>query len=804
MLSPCRSSRRRPATLALISTVLLADRAAAEPLHAFNVPQQPLGAALVQLAVEAGVSMSSRGAASCAPQGHAVVGRLSLQAALARLLEGTGCTYRMIDAGAVEVGPAPAAPKPPRPQSVPPTPSVALDAVVVVATRRPARADSLAYAVSTLDNRSLIQTDVHEVGALPATMPSMTVTNLGPGRDKILIRGLSDGPLTGRTQSMVGVYLDDVRLTYSAPDPDLRLIDMAQIEVLRGPQGALYGAGSLGGVVHLATAQPENRGFATWLSATGGWTRSGAPSNALDGMVNLPLANGRGAFRLVGYREVEGGYIDDAALGLRDVNRMVRVGGRAAVIFQLDDHWTLSAGLVGQGINSDDTQYAVAGQPPYTRRNQLREPHDNDFAEANLGLKGDFDRFDARWTTAFVRHRLSSRYDASAAPPVPAPPGPVAFDDEDAIESLVSEATLSPHASAPLQWLAGAFYSRSRQTVGLTQTSLAGAPQQLFGEVRHDRLDEAALFGEIALPLTRQLSLTLGGRAFLSDAEARSGPSEAPTGPPPFSGQITRTGFAPKIVLAYRRSPGLLLYAQATEGYRAGGINTTGTPGQVFSPEGGPEPNRFYQGDELWSFEAGLRASALEGGLVVTSAIFRSVWSNIQSDQLLPSGLPFTANIGDGRNTGWELEGRYAAGDFWLQGSFLINSPELNRANPDFPARPDLGLAGVPGVSANAAAHYAWPLAQGRQLELDGRYAYVGSSHLTFDAVTSPRMGGYSTSRLAATLADDHWRLTLAAENLADAHANTFAYGNPFTLRTQRQVTPLRPATVYLALSVAY
>jgi outer membrane receptor protein involved in Fe transport len=722
------------------------------------------------------------------------------------LLDGTGCTYRMIDPRAVEVVAVVAATSPPiLPRAQPrPAPNPALDEVLVVATRRPARAENLAYAVSLLDQRTLIQTDVQDVSALAGAAPSMTVTNLGPGRDKILIRGLSDGPLTGRTQATVGVYLDDVRLTYNAPDPDLRLTDMGQIEVLRGPQGALYGAGSLGGVVQLVTVQPMSGQFGGWVSASGGWTRNGDPSNALDGMVNLPLLGGRGALRLVGYREVEGGYIDDAALGLSNVNGMVRAGGRAAASLEIDDHWTIAAGLVGQGINSDDTQYAVAGQPPYTRRNQLREPHDNDFAEANLGLRGDFDSFDARWTTAFVRHRLYSRYDASAAPPVQSPPGPTAFDDEDAIQSVVSEATLSPRPSAPIQWLAGAFYSYTRQDIGLTLTSLAGAPLQLFGEERHDRLDEYALFGEAVLPLTHRVSFTVGGRAFLSDTEVRSGPGLAPAGPDPFFGHFSHEGFAPKMMLSYQHSPGLLVYAQAAEGYRAGGINTTGVPGQVFSNDGGSEPNRFYQGDELWTLEAGVRASTEDGRIVVRSAIFRSAWSNIQSDQLLPSGLPFTANIGDGRNIGLEFEGRYAAGEFWLRGSFLIDSPELDRANPAFPARPDLGLAGVPGVQANASAHYAWPLAQGRRLELDGRYAYVGASHLTFDAVTSPRMGGYSTSRLATTLTDERWRLTLAAENLADTYANTFAYGNPFTLRTERQITPLRPTTVSLALSVAY
>jgi iron complex outermembrane receptor protein len=790
-----------------MAPMLQAGRADAAALHAFNVSRQPLGAALVQLALQAQISISTRDASGCAATGHAVHGRLTLEAALTRLLTGTGCTFHMVDASAVEVTKARETPRSPlgvaraAPDA---TPSAALDEVVVVATRRPMRADSLAYAVSAVDHASLSELGVHDVGDLAATTPAMIVTNLGAGRDKILLRGLSDGPLTGRTQSMVGVYLDDVRLTYNAPDPDLRLVDMARVEVLRGPQGALYGAGSLGGVIQLVTMPPRTDRFEASVTAGNGWTRGGAGSSLVEAVLNLPLATGRGAVRLVGYREAQGGYIQNETLDRGHVNQALRIGGRMSATLDLGEHWTASAGLVSQGINSDDAQYGVAGAPPYTRRNSVPEPHDNDFAEAYLGLKGEFDNIDAKWTTAFVRHRLASRYDATGAPPMPAPPGPVAYDDEDAIGSLVSEATLTSPASASVQWLAGAFYSRSRQAVGLTLTSLSASPTQLFSEVRHDRLDEAALFGELVVPLSRRVSLTLGGRAFLSDAEARSGPGPATSGPAFFSGQVSRTGFAPKIVLAYRRNATLLLYAQAAEGYRAGGINTTGTPGQAFSPNGGAEPNRFYQGDELWSFEAGVRASAWNGRFVVRSAVFEAVWRNIQSDQLLATGLPFTANIGDGRNSGWELEAGYAAGSLRLNGNVLANAPELNRANPAFPARPDLGLAGAPGVSAGVSAHYARPLAGARRLEVDGRYAYVGASHLTFDAGTSPPMGGYSSGRIAVTLADDHWRLTAAVENPANARGNTFAYGNPFTLRNQRQLTPLRPTTVTLGLSFTF
>ena len=785
--------------------IALGGRAsAAEQTFAFDIARKPLKAALIDLAIQGGVSISTQAASACAPGGHPLKGRFTLKAGLETLLSGTGCGFRMIDAHAVEIVRLPparvAVTRPaPRPASDPP---LDLPELVVLATRRPTPADRLAYGVSAIDGSTVTAQGLRDAGDLAMAVPSMTVTNLGAGRNKIMLRGLSDGPLTGRTQSMVGLYLDDTRLTYNAPDPDLLLIDMAQVEVLRGPQGALYGAGSLGGVLHLVTEQPDPTGFDGWVSATVAATKRGEASIGSSAMVNLPLFHGRGAVRLVAYRDVQGGYIDDAGLGLKNVNRTARSGARLTLRLELDDRWTLTAGAVGQAINADDTQYALATEAPHTRRNQVREPHDNDFAEAHLGLRGELDGAQARWTVSALSHDITSRYDASTAPPVSLAPGPAAFDDANLIQGLVTEGSLASEADARVQWLAGAFLAHTRQDTDLRLTRLAAPATPAFAEARRDTLNEAALFGEATLPIGA-FSATLGGRLFASKAQVASVITTPNNLPMAYSGKFSRSGFAPKIVLAYTLSPTALVYVQAAEGYRAGGFNTTGPPGQIFSANGA-QPQRMYDGDELWSLEFGGKLSALDGRARLRAALFQVFWKNIQSDQLLPSGLPFTANIGDGRNMGLELEGAYRIGRLRLGGSFLINGPELENANPALPARGDLGLAGVPGRAGGVTIQYDWPLARDLDLELDARYAYVGHSRLTFDATTAPGMGSYASARLAIGVAAQRWRLTAALENPANVSGDTFAYGNPFTVRTARQITPPHPRSVSITLRRAY
>lgn len=770
----------------------------------FAIPAGPLKAAATAFALQGRVSIDLSAAQRCGPSpGYS--GRADPDRVLKALLRGTGCEARLVAPRAYRI--TLAAPPPP-PASVAPvlaeeaqTPP--LSELVIVATRRPALADRLAYSVSALDARAAAARGVHDVADLALTVPSMTVTNLGPGRDKVILRGLSDGPLTGQTQSMVGIYLDDVRLTYNAPDPDLLMVDVGQVEVLRGPQGALYGAGSLGGVLQLTTHRPDPEAFDAWASLSASTTHGGEPGGLASAMINMPLLNGRAAVRLVGYAERQGGYVDDLGQGWSDVNNTRRSGARFSARVELGADWTAETGVTSQWINSKDTQYAERDVGTYARRGRIAEPHDNDFLEVHVGARGGFLGQDAKLTLAAVRHDLSSRYDASAAPPVPVPSGAaVAFDDGDHVGAVVAEASLASRPASRIQWQVGAFLARTRQgRDGLIV--LADQPAvPLARETRRDVLGEAALFGEAIGDLGRGWSLTLGGRLFATRSEASSRATSAGAATL-FRDVQNYVGFAPKAVVSFAPSATTLIYVQAAEGYRSGGFNTAVIPTQTFDTAGG-EPQRRYDGDELWSYEAGVKRSWLDGRLRLRTAVFLASWKDIQSDQLLPSGLPYTANLGDGRNIGLEFEGSYVHDGLRLDASFLLNHPELETVNIAFPGRKDLGLAGVPQGSASLAASYERSVGQGWRGSLDARATYVGHSRLSFDSATAPTMGGYVATRLAAGLWSDRLGLGLAVDNLFDSAGDTFAYGNPFKLKRSGQSTPQRPRTVSLEIRVRY
>ncbi len=801
---------RRPWALVLVvafATLQAVGARASDSKLDFNIPAKPLSAGLVDFAVQGHLSISLVDLGPCGSTIRSLTGRFTAETGLHRLLSGSGCGYRQIDARAFAVTTAEVErPATPRVIRLPHPSAPETRELVVVATHRPTPAERLAYSVSSVSGAVLRDQGIRDIGDLALISPALTLTNLGMGRDKVLLRGLSDGPLTGLTQSLVGLYLDDTRLTYNAPDPDLRLVDMERVEVLRGPQGALYGAGSLGGVVHLVPHAPDPDRVALWTGATVSFTESGGTSHTADGIFNLPLLSGRGAARLVVYHEVDGGYLFNKFLQIDDVNSSQRTGGRLTLDFKLDNRWTISTGAVVQHIGSSDTQYTSFSSQPDTRKNRIPEPHNNDFTEYHLGLTGDLGWAKAHASVAYIDHNIFSRYDASLSPPVRVVPrGPAAFDALDTINSVVTEETLISSPERSVQWLAGLFYAHTTQFNHLTLTAETPPPTIQYEEVRHDTRDEGALFGEATVPIYHGLSVTAGGRLFTArDAVTSVNTVFTVFTSAPYAGSVHQTGFAPKVVISDRISPSLLIYVQAAEGYRTPGINTAATPGERLADPGGSEPLRLFKGDSLWSLEAGAKITALDGRLRVGLAGFDIQWKDIQSDQLLPSGIPFTANIGDGRNLGLEFEAALRVAALELRAEMILNDPVLYHANSAFPLLSNIGLGVVPDKSFGLSAHYAWKIWGGRSLNLDGHVTYVGASSLMLNIATSTRMGDYTTGRLAASIVDDHWRLTVAIDNPADVSANTFAYGNPFTIRSTPQSTPLRPRTISLGVEVGF
>ncbi|CAN5369962.1 TonB-dependent receptor [soil metagenome] len=772
----------------------------------FRVPAQPRSTALLDLALQARLSMGGD-VSRCTGSAPALAGRMSIDAALTRVLAGSGCDNVIERDGSITIRrlrpvvPARAAPSPTSAPHPEPVTSVSqVSDIVVTASRRPEFPQRAPSSLSALSGRQLEAAGVEDITDLSSFVAGMTVTNLGPGRNKIFLRGMSDGAFTGLTQSTVALYLDFVPITYSAPDPDLKLIDLDRIEVLRGPQGTLYGTGPIGGIVRVVTRRPAFDAASWDVSTTQSLTQSGGLNRDYAVTGHLPVAGDRVAVRGSAYHEVFSGYIDDVGLKLADVNGGTRDGARLAVSTQIASGWLLIGGLIHQSINTSDTHYSTRQLGPLRRANTVREPHDNDFDEAYLTLEGQGDWGRVVASVAEVSHRYDSRYDATAGlAAFGASAAAASLDESKGVDLLVAELTVSSPVTHRLRWLAGGFVSTSATTGETRLSALHPLPESVYVEDRTDTLTDVAIFGEASLDLTDRLTAIAGVRWFSFDYDVDSVVVQG-AGRRSVTSSSAMSGLSPKLALAYQVTDTVNLYAQASQGYRAGGFNTAGPIGQTF--DAGPgSPAREYLPDELWNLEVGGKALFWDGRLSTRIAVFRAVWSDIQSDQFLPSGLAYAVNVGDGANQGLELEAAWKVSrDLELRVNGVLDDPQITRPSANFDSKGDSGLPGVPSFSANLSASYRRSLSRGLTAIANANLAYVGRSSLTFDAPQRLREGDYLSGGASAGVEGDGWALSGFIDNPLNSRANTFSFGDPFRLADGGAVTPLRPRTIGLTL----
>ena len=777
-------------------------------------------------------NVSLLGASSCGPGGEVrLSGRYALSDALSRLLAGAPCTFRIVDAQTVRI-----TARAPVPRVEGPGPPMVTE-LLVTARKRPERLETLPAGVSVISGEQLLVTNSYDVRETAGQLVGVLTTNLGPGRDKLSMRGLSDGAFTGRARSTVTTYLDDAPVNYNSPDPDLRLTDVERVETVRGPQGALYGSGALAGVYRIVTNKPDPGRYAGYAQATAAYTHGGAASYSADGVVNAPLADGRAALRLVGYYDDEGGYLDNTSLKLPNADSTVRKGGRIALQAALGDRWTADLLAVAQRLSSRDTQYTAFDQNGRIA-NQVREASSNDFAQVAATLHGELGWADLTSSTSYVQHAYSSLYDATAAvtffnAAITSPLG--VYSEKTRIRRFVQDVVLTSAGAGPVSWLAGAYGSASvdrtpssldilltgggvveplarvlRAPLPATEGETAGAASPLtrvYDESRRDQMREIAVYGEGSWRFAPGWTATAGARAFHTELKVRANIVGA--APPAQSRDVSAdrefSGVSSKLSLQYQfDDDGPLVYGLFSQGYRPGGINSTG----FFAIR----PSRVtFDPDRLENFELGAKARFLDRRLTVRAAGFLDAWKNIQSDQYRPSGLAYTANVGDARVEGLEAEAAYGW-DFGLtlQANALYSSPKFTRVNLDFADQLGSGLPGAPRLSGGLLARYDRPLPHDLTLRLVARANYVGPARLTFNPALNARTDPVVDAEILAEVAARRWTVGLFVDNPADSSGNTFAYGNPFTFGNPqtpspvRQVTPQRPRTIGVRLAAAF
>ena len=808
----------KPVTLALAATLALtgAGAAHASGRRPVDLPAGRLADAAIALGRQTGISIGISDQALSNRRVRAVRGEMDATEALRRMLEGTGAAALPIDGSSWRIvrranGAAPPATfavarHDATPQRAPPTPPI--EDLVVTASKRDTSLPAYPGTATVIDGAGFAPGGAAQGSdAIAARVPTITSTHIGPGRNKLFIRGIADSSFAGPTQATSGQYLGDTRLNYNAPDPDLRLYDIRAVEVLEGPQGTLYGAGSLGGIIRIVRNLPQLETVEGAASAGASLTAHGAQSADGSAMLNLPIVYDKVGIRLLTYGASDGGYIDDLQRGLDDVNRTHTYGGRGALRVLPGSDWTIDIGSAWQRIEGDDSQYATRDGPPLTRKSAIAQDFTNDFLLGDISIAHNWDLLRFTLTSGVVRHDLDETYDATLparaidAPadsrPIPAGAAedgvPRAFRQHNRIFLWSTETRLSRAMDGGFGWLIGASLIRNRARI---TRELGEIDEEMPRTGVRNVATEATLFGEATVEPVEGLSLTAGGRvghvrlagAGLDVAADKAFAARA------VAARRSETSFLPSLSVSARPIGDLILFARYQEGFRPGGLAIR------------DDFIERFRNDDVATMETGLRYGA--PGLTrfhISAAFAFTRWNNIQADIIDSQGLPATANIGNGRiysidaRIGWQpLDG------LQLDAAAFFNQSKVTDpvANLQITARAP--LPNVARIGARAGAEYRTSLSDALDLGLSASVRYVGKSRLGVGPVLGMPQGDTIDTSLFARLGWRRFGLSLTATNLFDSVGNRFALGSPFTFNREDQITPLRPRTVRLGVDMRF
>ncbi len=516
------------------------------------------------------------------------------------------------------------------------------------------------------------------------------------------MRGIAS---SGGQSATVGFYLDETPLSPPASaqngkvtiSPDL--YDVARVEILRGPQGTLYGSGSMGGTIKLVTNQPDAKAFYGGAQAVTSETQTGGLNYGFNAMVNIPLWEDKVALRIVGSHKQADGWLDRIVLNPfpqetnggatranvagapvgqdhKDVNNEDLTGGRIALLIQPTDRLTITPGVFYQRITQKGLSYSDSSPtgvlPAHYEPFDVAEPFSDTFTLYSLKAQYDFDAFQITSATAdFVRRSVITEETAEPAqqfletiigiPDVAyAAVGPLATYEQDNSRQFSQELRITSKGDGAFQWLFGGFYGQQETKRSVSTNTSGPIVQEIFGAPylydNHQEVDyeQYAAFGEASYKFFNNFKATVGLRYFSytnEDHRLQSGGLvTGGTVPKTFTLGASYSGVNPKFNLSYTASSDLLLYAQASKGFRPGSGNQSAP---ISCP--GATPLQ-YDPDSLWSYEIGEKAQLFDRRVTVNGALYYEDWSGIQQTVTKTCGFSYTANAGAAGVYGGELE----------------------------------------------------------------------------------------------------------------------------------------------------
>ncbi|MCA0211191.1 MAG: TonB-dependent receptor [Proteobacteria bacterium] len=654
--------------------------------------------------------------------------------------------------------------------------------IIVTATKRDANLQDIPFSINAQTAEDIQKSGAVTLEDLSRNVAGLSVQNLGPGQSQVSVRGVSAGQVVRDqpgVKEQVGVYLDESVISLSLFTPDIDLYDLNRVETLRGPQGTLFGSGSVGGTIRYITNQPKLGTTEGSVEANLNLVDGDDFGGHLKGAINVPMGD-KAAIRAVGYYTRYGGFINAIGpAGKDDINSGERYGGRIALTFEPTDNISITPRIVYQkvkadGFNRQDIYNLYANRFTTTRpqvtfdeREQyllLRESFEDETLIADLKLDVALDGVKVTAVTSYTNRDILVSRDASALT------GSVSVDlgfptagvllpsnllDTTDLKSFTQEVRLASDYDSPFQWVFGGFYSSTdrfyRQrlptpgydavtdaTLGAgTSAAVANgfpANSPYNADLPYD-IKQLAIFGEGTYSITDAFDVTVGGRYydFLETRRFVTGGLFA-------NGDRRRdktrsNGISPRLLLSYDVADNVSINAQASKGFRLGGVNDPlnlplCSPGDAALFGGFQD----YDDETLWNYELGVKSQGR--GFTFNAAGFYNDIKNLQVT--LDAGTcssRIVFNVPKAHSMGVEFE----------LGLSPVDGLDLNLSGSLIEAEFDTTLPGaltaatgiregnrlpsVPKFQLSASGSYEFPVSDSASAYLSASFQHVGTRY---------------------------------------------------------------------------
>ncbi len=586
-----------------------------------------------------------------------------------------------------------------------------VEEIIVTAQKREQSLMDVPMSIAAMSNVELEERKISNIEDLGFAVPGLTISGDNSYNRRVSLRGITNN---SGSSSLVGIYLDEASITggHAYQQLDVRIHDLERVEVLRGPQGTLYGEGSMGGTIRFITKDPQLDRFSTKADISASFTEDGSPGQKIQGVLNVPIIEDVFGLRISGTFEHSGGWIDQPAAAQRDINDYNLSNVRIKSLWQASEAMQIKATAIihRNDLGAPDVGEDEDGNFTQMFGLQVTGSSEDEYELYNLVFTYDFDSIQFLSTSSYINTEKKVMWYGNQVQnlPPPLPPFDILSGPLDTTTDIFNqEVRLSSTDSGPWNWTIGGSYRDT--AANFLQVAYFGiyepgdplpAPLTFSGKNTYETW---AAFGDISYAFTDRFEVGIGLRYFSDDQEQIDLISNV--------SQIQSfNSLTQRFYLNYDLSENSMAYISVSEGFRSGGFNQPGQP--TFEPE------------SLWVYEIGTKMVLLDGSLDAEFALYYSDYQDYLVNGIPPPpALPLSriSNGGDVEIKGidWSLNW-HATDSLSLEFSSNYNHSEFTEIRVL-----ESTSSNIPGDRLSEAPKYSFTLSANYDFSWDNKPGYL-------------------------------------------------------------------------------